>query len=479
VSVCLGTGTGSFGGPTPFNIGASLQAIASGDLNQDNELDLVVAGGYDSSVLLMAGKGEGSFKSSTDTYAVGGEMHGLITADLDQDGQLDMATVNLNNSSVSVLLQQTNGLFRPAVSYLVGSQPYAVKAGDFNNDGRLDLVVANFDGTLTMLRGRTTAPGVFTNDWNNGFLGTVAIGSNHTDVAVGYFNAGAHLDIVTPNYYQASLSVALGDGTGAFHTPYPPTLPVNSGPTCVIVDDFDSDGKSDIAVGYEGGFKISVLTGRGDGTFNSKVDIDTWEIPWYITSADVNFDGKPDLIAAHYDWRRISVMLNLTTSGGPVTFGPPLMHDVANDPVMVAVGDFNGDNRPDIVSGNYASLSVLLGNGDGTFATATNYFVGGRHAAVGDFNKDGMPDIALDLGSRVGLFWNDTLPRLQISKAVGGARIAWPAWKFYSLEASASVGQAKSWQSVTNTPVTFGSQYVITNACEGGLQAFRLKRPPL
>jgi hypothetical protein len=479
VTVLLGNGAGAFLPPTAFSIGASLQTVAAGDFNGDNHLDLAVAGTYDNTVLLMEGKGDGTFKNSTDTYPAGAGIQGMITDDFNHDGQIDVVTVNRDANSVSALLQQTNGLFLPAVNYPVGAQPRAVKAGDFNNDGWTDLVVANFDGTLTMLRGRTTAPGVFTNNWNNGFLGTVSLGSNHTDVAVGCFNAGNHLDIVTPNYYNASLTVALGDGTGAFHTPLPPAVPVHNGPTCVVVDDFDGDGKADIAVGYEGGFKISIVTGNGDGTFNPLVDIDTWEIPYYIISADVDGDGKPDLIAAHYDWRRVSVMLNRTPAGGPITFAPPVVHDVANDPVTIAVGDFNGDNRLDIVSGNYASVSVLLGNGDGTFLAATNYFVGGRVCTVGDFNGDGMPDVAIDLSAKVGLFWNDTLPRLQIAKAAGGVRVAWPAWKPYVLEANTNVAASGSWRVVTTTPSQDRNQFVITNAVQGFQQTYRLRRPSL
>lgn len=471
VTVLPGTGSGTFGALVAFNIGAALQALAAGDFNTDTKPDLLVAGGYDNTVLLMPGNGDGTFKSATDTYATGTGIHGISTGDFNKDGQLDIITANLDANSVSVIIQQTNGAFSPSLPYPVGSQPYAVKVGDFNNDGWQDLITANWDGTLTLLRGRTTAPGVFTNNW-----AALSIGSNHTDVALGFFNSGANLDVVTPNYYGASLSVALGVGNGTFHTPLPPAIPVNGGPTCVVVDDFDGDGESDIAVGYEGGMKISVIRGKGDGTFNPKTDIDTWEIPWFIRASDVNGDGKPDIVAAHYDWRRISVMINRSAAGG-IQFDPPLTHEVANDPVSVGVGDFNGDNLPDIVSGNFASVSVLLGNGDGTFLSATNYFVGGHYVATGDFNQDAMPDLAINLGGKVGLFWNDTLPRLQISKAAGGVRVAYPAWKPYSLEVNTNLSQSSGWTLVTVPPAKNGNQFVITNNASAGVQSYRLKRP--
>lgn len=476
VSILPGNGSGAFSSPTLYNVGVGLQAIAAGDFNADTIPDLTVAGGYDSAVLVMAGRGDGTFKSVTDTYPAGGTIRHIVAADLNQDGQPDLATANPGNNQVTVLLQQTNGVFLPGVSYQVGGQPMSVKAADFNNDGCCDLVTANFDGTLTLLRSRPSAPGLFTNEWGiSEYAGVLNLGSNHNDVAVGDFNRDGKLDLVTPNYYGASLSVALGQGDGTFIPGE--YLPVNAGPSCVLVEDFDGDGIADVAVGYDGGWAITLLRGRGDGSFEAKQDIATWEIPCFITSADINFDGRPDLVAGHYDWRRVSVMLNQTGCGGPLAFAPPVTHEVANDPVCVAVGDFNGDNLPDIASANFASVSVLLGLGDGSFLTTTNYYLGGSWAAVADFNGDGMPDVALDLGKQIGLLWNDTLPQLQISPVSAGVRVAYPAWKPYTLEVNANLLALDSWQVVSNTPNRFGSQFVLTNTVQAPSQAYRLKRP--
>jgi hypothetical protein len=476
VKVLIGSGSGGFAAPVSYSIGAGLQAIGAGNFLGDTNLDLAVAGGYENNLLLMQGRGDGTFKGGSDTYATGGDIRGMATGDFNKDGRLDIVTASQGSNVVTVLVQQTNGIFLPGTIYPCGAQPHGVKSGDFNNDGWPDLVVANFGGTLTMLRGRTTAPGVFTNRWSSSFLGTVNLPGAHTDVATGFFNSGTHLDIATPNYYDATVTIALGDGTGQFHSPRPPVVPVNGGPVSVVVDDFNGDGLADLAVGHDGGTRISIATGRGDGTFDAKVDIETWEIPWFIRSADVNFDGRPDLVAAHGDWRLISVMLN-TGSNGLIQFAPPMTHPVAIEPLSVAVGDFNGDNLPDIASGNFASTSVLLGHGDGTFSTAADYFVGGQQIAAGDFNNDSMPDLAIDLGGKVGLFWNDTLPALQIKRVAGGVRLAWPAWTPYTLEVSGGAGDAGGWSMVTNTPARIASQFVLTNAAPGPLKTYRLKRP--
>ncbi len=476
VKVLIGTGGGGFLAPVSYSIGAGLQSILAANLLGGSNLDLVVAGGYENNLSLMQGRGDGTFIGGSDTYATGGDIRGMSSGDFNKDGRLDIVTASQGSNVVTVLVQWTNGIFQPGTLYPCGAQPHAVKAGDFNNDGWLDLVVANFSGTLTMLRGRTTAPGVFTNRWSSSFLGTVNLPGAHTDVATGFFNSGTHLDIATPNYYDATVTIALGDGTGRFHTPLPPTVPVNGGPVSVIVDDFNGDGLADIAVGHEGGTKISLATGRGDGTFNAKVDVETWEIPWFIRSADVNFDGRPDLVAAHGDWRLVSVMLN-TTTNGVVQFAPPITHSVAIEPLSVAVGDFNGDNLPDIASGNFASTSVLLGHGDGSFSSAADYFVGGQQITAGDFNNDSMPDLAIDLGGKVGLFWNDTLPALQIKRVTGGVRLAWPAWTPYTLEVSAGVGNVGGWTAVTDVPARIANQFVLTNAVPAALKTYRLKRP--
>ena len=472
LTLFAGRGDGTFAPPEVLSVGASLEAVAAGEFTRDSRLDLAVAGGYDHAVQILRGRGDMTFHHSTDTYPVRGTLNGLIAGDFNRDGQPDLATVSAESETVSVLLQSSNGLFNAAVEYPAGNQPQALREGDFNGDGAVDLVIARFDGRLSLLRGSTSLPGVFTNPWP-----AAVVGGAHRDVAVGRLDGGVEPDLVTPNYYDASLNLLLGNGDGTFRDAPVPVMAVLPGPECVRLADVNGDGYLDLIVGYDSGNQISVVPGRGDGTFDLPLHFDSGELPWALAVGDLNGDGRPDLVTANYDWRKLSVLLNRSAAAGTPDFAPPIAHEVANDAVGISIADFNGDNRPDIVSANFSSVSVLLGEGDGKFHSATNYFVGGHNAAAGDFNQDGMPDLVLDLGSRIGLFWNDTLPTLEIRGVEAGMRVAWPAWKPYSLEASEVIGAGAKWVAVTDTPATSGSQFVITNAVSGAGRYYRLQRP--
>jgi hypothetical protein len=239
-----------------------------------------------------------------------------------------------------------------------------------------------------------------------------------TYATTGDLNGDGHLDLVVANPSSNSVSVLLGNGNGTFQ----PAGIYSSGgyyPNSVAIADVNGDGKPDMVVANycqanncSGDGEVSVLLGNGDGTFQTAVSYDSGGYrASSVALGDLNGDGKPDMVVANYCQSNscsgdgeVSVLLG----NGDGTFQTAIMYDSGGyDASSVALGDVNGDGKPDMVVANYCQsnncsgdgeVSVLLGNGDGTFQTAAPYDSGGYHAssvALGDVNGDGKLDIVV------------------------------------------------------------------------------------
>jgi hypothetical protein len=331
--------------------------------------------------------------SAPSAFGAGTDPDSAAVGDFNGDGKLDLAVANEGSNNVSILLGKCDGTFQAAVDYGAGSNPSSVAVGDFRDDGKLDLVVAN-DGSdnVSILLGN--GDGTFQAAVNYG------VGSAPTSVAVGDFNGDGKLDLAVVNELSNNFSILLGNGDGTFQAAvnYGAGLSLFS----VAVGDFNGDGKLDLAVASGGSDYVSVLLGNGDGTFKTAVQYVAGLEPISVAVADFNGDGKLDLAVANYESNNVSILLGK----GDGTFQAAVDYGIGTEnypatPGSVAVGDFNGDGKLDLVVGgvesdNVSVVSVLLGNGDGTFQAAVNYGAGAGQTsvAVGDFNGDGRLDLA-------------------------------------------------------------------------------------
>jgi len=201
-------------------------------------------------------------------------------------------------------------------------------------------------------------------------------------VAVGDFNGDGIPDLAVANaggYYSftggGSVSVLLGKGDGTFQPAV--NYFVGDSSTSVAVGDLNGDGIVDLAVSDSSGNQVRVLLGKGDGTFELAGTYPAGVGPRSVAIADFNGDGRLDLAVAdegtapNYADGSLSVLLG----NGDGTFRSPVQVATGVRPLSVVVGDFNRDGIPDLALTNYA-VSVLLGNGDGTFQAAVKYGAG-------------------------------------------------------------------------------------------------------
>jgi hypothetical protein len=455
--LALGVGAGTFGVPTTIQTGPRVSRLAVADFNRDGRQDFAALV-YDSifgqvsntRVEIFRGRGDGTFDPPEVTviWSTNFGPRDMATADLDGDGAPDLLVETDNG--LCRLMNAGNGALNPPVFF--GPTGSHLAVADYNEDGRSDVIVA---GTgVFILFG--TSSGALSNPVN------VFPTLFPFNAAAGDVNGDGHADLVYvlyPDQPSASqVSVALGNGAGAFSAPV--SYPGYSCCSGLAAADVDGDGRRDlVSVGYGDGSigGITVLPGLpggifgpprilgGGGDFRSvafgdldgdgRVDIaaaiglgastSLGGLRSYmgtpdgrfgmktlgagaatdVGSADLNGDGHEDLVSVERDNNRVSVLL----SHGDGTFDPPLHFPCGPSPQGLTLADFDRDGRIDAVTGLSGSLALLRGNGNGTLMAPVVLPGGGLHTKVvaGDFNRDGWLDVASNnrLDTDVSVFW--------------------------------------------------------------------------
>jgi Bacterial Ig-like domain (group 3)/FG-GAP-like repeat len=465
ISVLINNHDGTFGGPFFYGgwagnsgDGANSQQIAAADVNHDGKTDLVVTASplYGAGVAILFGNGDGTFQQPAVLYATDIQLSSVAVGDFNGDGVPDIVVSSNPLDTLTVLLNKGDGSFKGARDYepfVISStnirggfpnnfpQPVSVAFGDFNGDGKPDLAVsdnANIDVAIYLNNG----DGTFKENANYRTDPTqYSYGPNN--VAVADLNRDGKLDLVAGGSSGTSFSTMLGNGDGTFQPAvvYQQNL---GGSTTLAVADVNGDGIPDVIFNATqttfGGnpYALYVALGNGDGTF--KAPVATSDIcsssgfgpVIYVAVADVNRDGKPDILAScSNNAGTYPSNIFLLLGNGDGTFGAETSVSAGTYPTVIAVGDFNGDGKPDLAVGNnYAggpTVSMVLGNGDGTFQSPVAYSdvdspfwttwsadqLSGygnpsptpypQAIAVADFNKDGHLDLlVVDVSGQIG-----------------------------------------------------------------------------
>jgi hypothetical protein len=319
----------------------------------------------------------------------------LVVGDFNGDGIPDLAAMD------GVHLGLGDGTFREPSAGLglsVGNPALdGLVAGDFNGDGKLDLAVRfSYSNAIAVLLGNGDGTFQAQMFYAVGTSSAFLHGAG-TILVAGDFTRDGHLDLATANSGSNDISVLLGNGDGTFQPAV--QYAAGQGPDALVAGDFTGDGHVDLAVANNGSNDISVLLGNGDGTFQAAAEYAAGNGPVALAAGDFRGVGKLDLAVAdggHHRRGRSEVSVLLGNGDG--TFQAPVAVATGLFPESLVVGDFNGDGHLDLATASHGSsdVSVLAGNGDGTFQVPKRLSpgVGAFSLAAGDFNRDGKLDLA-------------------------------------------------------------------------------------
>ncbi len=466
LTLLTNNGSGGFVLASTLSVGSGPYWVLAADVNGDGKADLISANWGDNTLSVLTNNGSGGFVLAS-TLSVGSNPWSVLAADVNGDRKADLICANEGDNTLSVLTNDGSGGFVLAASPGVGSYPNLVAAADVNGDGKVDLICANrVDNTLSVLTNDTPFPyplSITSFSPQSGIVGTVVnISGVNFDPTPG--NNTVHFGAVQASISAASvtnltvtvpvsatyapITVTVNGLVAYADQPFMPTFPGSgqidsaslgsplvltggSGSVLPVIADLDGDGKPDLVVVNVYDDTISLfqnISTNGSLTTNSfapRVDLPSFGgTPGGLAVADVDGDGKLDLLVSDSSNNRIVVYRNISTIGTLTTnsFAAPVYLGVGASPTTVCVRDLDGDGRPDIVCVNFGdnTLSILRNIGTAGSLT-TNSFAPQtvlttasepRDLVIADLDGDGSPDLVVinysDTSRALSIFRNNS-----------------------------------------------------------------------
>jgi len=379
-------GNGSFTNLASLPLSGTAKDVTTGDLNGDGLVDIATAHG-DVSVFLNQG---GGTYGSPVIYA-GFSTSRISAADMDGDGDRDL--VLMGSNKFRILMNPGNGSFTvgtTTVTDMYGNY-HDLATADADSDGDIDIMMTDIEycGVRSKLNPGNGAYPPVTND----LRACTSFKYNH-DLFVGDFNGDNKPDYLSPLGDQSNVRLISSGGNGS------QSYFAGTNPTTLAGGDFDGDGDKDAAVATNNGIRIMI--NAGTGTFPGQGPVKLYvggNGSATLASADVNGDGNEDII--HSTATGISVRIGV----GNAIFNAPVDYPTGTGASNIVARDINGDNKPDLAvgHGSGSNVSILINQGNGTYAQKVDYTPGMNPVslALEDVNGDNLRDLIVGSSNRV------------------------------------------------------------------------------